>query len=171
MKLIYGLMMTFAVVSVVGCANPGKVRVTATEVDPIQYTNNSEFLAVGPVQMNPLGPVFYKKDGERCSELDLMMVASKTYSGMSDVINIRMEETSVTETENMKEVTKYSCKCYGLAVAYVPLKKETLDAYLLLKKPTTSILVQNPKADAQESVASEPAVGYYTETGSAVEAQ
>jgi hypothetical protein len=132
MKTSY-LALAVMAAGLIGCAQQGKVLVRATEVDTIHYKNEAELVAVGPVQMNPLGPVFYKKDGERCSELDLMIVASKTYPGLSDVINIRMEETSETNSVNMKQVTTYSCKYYGLAVSFSPLKKETLDAYLLLK--------------------------------------
>lgn len=132
-KMIRALFVAATASLLAACAQ-GTSSKTITQIKTIQDSSRSEMVAVGPAQMVVLGPVFYIQDSKQCSKLDLLMAASKKYPNMSDVINVEMEE----KHDQNGMVHTYSCKYYGLAVAYTPLTKETIENIKLLKGKSES---------------------------------
>lgn len=114
------LLASFAVASLIaldGCASSSTVKVT--EINTISKTQSTNIHSFGAANAQILGPVFSKSD-DRCAVNDVIRAATKMYPNVSNVMNIRMEETSVASGNN----TTYSCKSSAIAINYKSVSPE-----------------------------------------------
>ena len=100
-----------------GCASSTSVRVT--EIDQYSHPQDVRIRAFTASNMQTLGPVFIKTE-DRCSVSDIAKAATAKYKNVSDIVNIRMEETEIQNGAN----TSYSCKYSALAVNYKSITPE-----------------------------------------------
>lgn len=128
-----------AVMTFEGCASSSSVRVT--ELNTIQHNQDGTLRSFGAANMRSIGPVLAKIDAE-CSVSDLFRVAKQSYPEASDVINIRMEETTIKKGNQ----TTYSCKYSGLAVIYKSITPQEEAAWKALLAQTAP--AEQPKEES-----------------------
>lgn len=104
-------------VALEGCASATSVHVT--EIDSYNHPQNVRIRAFSAANMQTLGPVFIKTE-DRCSVSDVAKAAVAKYKNVSDLVNIRMEETEVRNAGN----SSFSCKYSALAVNYKSINPE-----------------------------------------------
>lgn len=123
------LTLSLAVASAIaleGCAMAtSSVRVT--ELNNLTHNQAAELHTLGAAKMQSIGPVFVKTD-EPCTVSDIVKAATAKYKNVSDLVNIRMEETSVQNGTS----TTYSCKYSALAVNYTSISPEEYKAWKAL---------------------------------------
>ena len=100
-----------------GCASSTSVRVT--EIDQYSHPQDVRIRAFSASNMQTLGPVFIKTE-DRCSVSDIAKAATAKYKNVSDIVNIRMEETEIKNGPN----SSFSCKYSALAVNYKSISPE-----------------------------------------------
>jgi len=129
-----------------GCASSTTVRVT--EINTYSHTQNARIHTIGATNMQSIGPVFVKTE-ERCAVSDVAKAAIAKYKNVSDLVNIRMEETETTKGQNKT----YSCKYSALAVNYISISPEDYWAWKdLFSKDTskTEVVIKPPVPAAPE---------------------
>lgn len=97
-----------------GCATTSGARYT--EVDAVKHNPQDNMHIVGIERSVILGPVFWMTE-KKCSKIDFFKYVTSARKGADAVIDIQMEESTLTQMG----VTTYSCKYAGLAVDYVPM--------------------------------------------------
>ena len=101
-----------------GCAL-SSTSVRVTEIDKYSHPQDVRIRAFSASNMQTLGPVFIKTE-DRCSVSDVAKAAVAKYKNVSDIVNIRMEETEVKNAGN----SSFSCKYSALAVNYKSINPE-----------------------------------------------
>lgn len=137
MKIILMAFVSAALLS--GCA---LIRGNNTEeINIIQQASTDNFEAYGAEKINVLGMASMKAE-TRCSAVDFFNYVVETIPEAEDMINVRMEEYTVTSGKD----TKYSCKYTGLAISYTPLSLAESMSWKKAKqsKPKTA---ESEKAD------------------------
>jgi len=140
-----------------GCASSTTVRVT--EINTYSHTQDVRIRSYGAANMQTLGPVFVKTE-DRCSVSDVAKAATVKFKNVSDLVNIRMEETEVKNNSG----STFSCKLSALAVNYRSISAEELLKWkeLYNKNTTTPEPVEEEPAPQEEP--EEPVEENTTET-------
>lgn len=126
MNKLLTLSLAFAsIMAFEGCASQSSIRVT--EINSYNHAQSAHVRIQGAANMQILGPVFVKTEN-RCVVSDVVKAATAKYKNVSDLVNIRMEETSNQTSTN----TTYSCKYSALAVNYKSVSPEELRAWKAL---------------------------------------
>ena len=137
-------------VAIEGCASSTSVRVT--EIDQYSHPQDVRIRAFSASNMQTLGPVFIKTE-DRCSVSDVAKAAVAKYKNVSDIVNIRMEET---EIQNGPNNTSYSCKYSALAVNYKSISPEEFLKWKdFFDQNNTNTEATADESDAQQEVSEE----------------
>lgn len=113
-KFLLMLLTATTTLAFLGCASSSSVR--TIEVNSANKTSNTILRSYGAVNVQTLGPIFLKTT-DYCSVNDLVNAAIAKYPETADVVNIHMEETTLTSGTS----STHSCKYSGLAVTYKQL--------------------------------------------------
>lgn len=143
-KLVTLTLAAASAIAMSGCASSSSIKVT--EINSLNHSQSAHLRAKGVANMKTLGPVFVKTE-DRCSLADIAKSASAKFKNVSDLVNIRMEETEQVSGSN----TTYSCKSSALAVNYQSVTPEEA-------KQWRAFFAENPTAEeAVKEVPAEPA--------------
>lgn len=135
------LLTAAAALTMSGCASMSNTRVT--ELNSINHSQSAHFRTYGVANMKTLGPVFVKTE-DKCSLADIAKSATAKYKDVSDLVNIRMEETEIVNGSN----TTYSCKSSALAVNYKIVSAEEAKMWRTLYAESTTAVAEAPAEPA-----------------------
>ncbi|MCQ2059979.1 MAG: hypothetical protein MJY47_00105 [Fibrobacter sp.] len=114
MKIKFLLIALTSTLLLSGCAISKSNR--TQEINPINPVGTSGFSAYGMERIDVLGMGSWESD-KRCSAVDFFKYLTKEYPEADDMINVRMEEFTIKEGNDVS----HSCKYSGIAIAYTPL--------------------------------------------------
>ncbi|WP_407441040.1 hypothetical protein [Fibrobacter sp.] len=89
----------------------------SVEINTVKQNPQDDLRLIGAERTVVLGPVFYMTE-KKCSKIDFFKYVTSTKKDADAVIDIQMEESTLTQMG----MTSYSCKYAGLAVDYRPMQ-------------------------------------------------
>lgn len=139
-KLVTLTLAAASAIAMSGCASSSSIKVT--EINSLNHEQAAHLRAKGVANMKTLGPVFVKTE-DRCSLADIAKSASAKYKNVSDLVNIRMEETEQVSGSN----TTYSCKSTALAVNYQIVTPEEAKQWRALFAEKSETVIEEAPAE------------------------